>query len=181
VRTIKILAIDQARHGGWAIFDYKNKTLCDYGAFCYSTSGSTFPQETVLIENFIEEKIVSDGISAVFIEDIHMSKNVNTFKNLARLQGVLINLFEKNNYLYGIITPSQWQSFCKAKGRTSKEIKSKVLSSDASEKKFNKRRTKIMSIEYVKSKFKVDTLDDNIADAICIGDYVVNNIPIISE
>ena len=44
--------------------------------------------------------------------------NVQSFKKLAQLQGVLINLFEKNEYLYDFVAPTQWQNYCKARGRT---------------------------------------------------------------
>lgn len=175
---MKILAIDQARHGGYAIFNYEKKQLLKYDSFCFTEKNSTFAQETTKIEDFIHNLIKKECISAVFIEEIHMSKNAQTFKKLARLQGVLINLFEKNNYLYSVISPSQWQNFCKAKGRSTKEIKAKIITASASEEKFNKRRSKIMSLEYVKQKFGLSTTDDNIADAICIGDYIVNQVKI---
>ena len=176
---MKILSIDQARHGGWAIFDFEQKKLLEFGSYNFRTNESTFAQEVVSIEKYISDLIISKNISAVFIEDVHLEKNHNVFKTLSQLQGVLINLFEKHKYLYEIIAPSQWQGFCKAKGRNSKEIKAKLTTTQSSEERLKKKRTKIMSLEYVSSKFNVDTSDDNIADAICIGDYVVNNIPIL--
>lgn len=81
-----------------------------------------------------------------------------------------MNLFEKNEYLYGYVAPSQWQNFCKARGRNSKEIKSQVLSVETN----GKKETKILSIQFVKDQFGIETENDNLADAVSMGFYVVN-------
>lgn len=81
-----------------------------------------------------------------------------------------MNLFEKNEYLYGYVAPSQWQNFCKARGRNSKEIKSQVLSVEAN----GKKESKILSIQFVKDQFGIETENDNLADAVSMGFYVVN-------
>lgn len=81
-----------------------------------------------------------------------------------------MNLFEKNEYLYGYVAPSQWQNFCKARGRNSKEIKSQVLSVETN----GKKESKILSIQFVKDQFGVETENDNLADAVSMGFYVVN-------
>lgn len=89
---------------------------------------------------------------------------------MAQLQGVLVNLFEKNEYLYGYVAPSQWQNFCKARGRNSREIKSQVLTVDTN----GKKESKTLSIQFVKDQFGIETENDNLADAISIGFYVTN-------
>lgn len=99
------------------------------------------------------------------------------FKNLAQLQGVLINLCEKKHYLYQLISPSVWQNYCNARGRTSKEIKAKITATISNDNKA-KKQSKILSLQYVKNKYDIDTDNDNISDAICIGDYAVHNINI---
>ena len=81
-----------------------------------------------------------------------------------------MNLFEKNEYLYGYVAPSQWQNFCKARGRNSKEIKSQVLSVETN----GKTESKILSIQFVKDQFGIETENDNLADAVSMGFYVVN-------
>ena len=172
---MNILAIDQARAGAWSIFNYETKELVKYGDFDYSKSKYTYSKAIMYIEREIETVISENDISAVFIEDIQLRKNVQSFKRLAQLQGVLINLFEKNEYLYGFVAPSSWKAFCKARGRTTKELKSKIT---ALENKDNKKESKMLSIEYVKNKYGIDTLNDNLSDAICIGEYVVNNVTI---
>lgn len=168
---IKILAIDQARNGAWAVFDYEHKKLEAYGTFSYALKDYTYAKAILAIEELIDSIIRAYDISAVFIEDIQLRFNVQSFKKLAQLQGVLINLFEKNEYLYDFIAPTQWQNFCKARGRTTKEVKEKIKALEAS----GKKESKILSIQFVKGKFKVDTENDNLSDAICLGWYAVNH------
>lgn len=168
--NIKVMAIDQARNGGWSIFDYEKKELIKYGYFSFPSEKYTYAKAILNIEKTVQDLLLSNNISAVFIEDIQLrARNIQSFKRLAQLQGVLINLFEKNEYLYDYISPSKWQSYCNARGRTSKELKSNKIKSDIKE-------SKRLSIEYVYDKYGVETLNDNLSDAICIGDYVVNNV-----
>lgn len=171
---MKILSVDQSRTGGWAIFEYETGVLLKYGDFDFPSRKYTFPQAISQLKALIEQIIVDEDITAVFIEDIQLRQNVQAFKNLAQLQGVLENYFEESQLLYGIVAPSQWQHFCGARGRTDKEKKSKILEANIE----GKKSSKILSITYVHNKFGVDTSNDGIADAICIGDYVINNIKI---
>lgn len=76
--------------------------------------------------------------------------------------------------MYGYVAPSQWQNFCKARGRNSKEIKEQVLSVELT----GKKESKILSIQFVKDQFGIETTNDNVADSICMGFYVTNIIEI---
>ena len=108
---MKILSIDQARNGAWAVFDYETKKLETYGTFSFGNKDYTYARAILAIESLVDTIIKTYNISAVFIEDIQLRVNVQSFKKLAQLQGVLINLFEKNEYLYDFIAPTQWQLF----------------------------------------------------------------------
>ena len=174
---IKILAIDQARNGAWSVFDYETKTLEAYGVFSFNNKDYTYAKAIRAIEELVDSLIKTYDISAVFIEDIQLRVNVQSFKKLAQLQGVLINLFEKNEYLYEFVAPTQWQNYCKARGRSSKEIKEKIKALELS----GKKESKILSIQFVKEKFNVDTDNDNLSDAICIGYYAVNHFKLKGE
>ena len=174
---IKILAIDQARNGAWSVFDYETKTLEAYGVFSFINKDYTYAKAIRAIEELVDSLIKTYDISAVFIEDIQLRVNVQSFKKLAQLQGVLINLFEKNEYLYDFVAPTQWQNYCKARGRSSKEIKEKIKALELS----GKKESKILSIQFVKEKFNVDTDNDNLSDAICIGYYAVNHFKLKGE
>lgn len=169
---MKILVLDQARKGAWSIWDYEKKRLLKYGSFNFPDKKYTYSQAIRLIENLTENLMYENDITAVFIEDINLRRNVLAFKKLAQLQGVLINLFEKSRVLYDTIQPSMWQTYCNARGRTQKEVVQKATSST------NKKASKILSIEFVAKEYHIETDDDNLADAVSIGHYVVNNIKI---
>lgn len=171
---MKILAVDQARHGAWAVFDYEGKKLLDYGIWGYDSKNYSFEQAIMHIEALLDEVIRTHEVDAVFLEDIQLRKNVQSFKKLAQLQGVLVNLCEKTNILYELVAPTQWQSYCKARGRTTKEIKSKVTTIEPTEKK----TSKILSLQAAKDVYGIETENDNLADAIMLGHYVVHNIKI---
>ena len=171
---VKILAVDQARHGAWTIYDYEKKMILEYGTWAFESKLYTFEQAMLHIEDLIAEVIQTHDIDAVFLEDIQLRQNVQSFKRLAQLQGVLVNLCEKTNIVYNLVAPTQWQNYCKARGRTTKEIKSKVISVEPTAKK----TSKILSLQFVRDKFGIETVNDNLSDSICIGWYVVNNIKI---
>ena len=96
---------------------------------------------------------------------------------MAQLQGVLVNMCEKTNILYNLVAPTQWQNYCKARGRTTKEIKSKITSVEPT----GKKTSKILSLQAARDIYGIVTENDNLADATMIGHYVVNNIKIGSE
>ncbi len=169
---MRILAIDQARNGAWSIFDYEKKELVEYGTFSFGAKEYTYARAVLKIEELVDSIIREKDISAVFIEDIQLRFNVASFKRLAQLQGVLVNLFEKNKYLYDFVAPAQWQSYCNARGRKSSEIKENVKTLEAG----GKKKSKVLSIEMVKELYGIETTNDNLADSILIGHYVVNKI-----
>lgn len=171
---MRILALDQARNGAWSVFNYDTGELVAYSAFEYDLSRYTYAQAIMNIEALVDSLVKEYDISVVFIEDIQLRVNVKAFKKLAQLQGVLINYCEKNNILYGVIAPSQWQNFCCARGRNAKEVKANVVALERSDKK----ESKILSMQFVKDKFGIETDNDNIADAICIGHFVCETIKI---
>lgn len=168
------MAIDQARNGAWSVFNYETKELIGYGTFSFDSKKYTYAKAILHIEELVTSLLKSYDVSAVFIEDIQLRANVQAFKKLAQLQGVLVNLFERNDYLYGYVAPSQWQNFCKARGRNSKEIKEQVLSVELT----GKKESKILSIQFVKDQFGIETTNDNVADSICIGYFVSNTVEI---
>ena len=100
-----------------------------------------------------------------------MRRNVKSFKRLAQLQGVLINLCERNDYLYDFVAPTRWQNYCRARGRSSKEIEKNIMCATG-----ERKASKVFSIEMVKELYGIETENDNLADAVLIGHYVVNNV-----
>ena len=78
------------------MFDYEKKKLIGYGTFSFDSKKYTYAKAILHIEELITTLLKSYDISAVFVEDIQLRANVQAFKKLAQLQGVLVNLFEKN-------------------------------------------------------------------------------------
>jgi Holliday junction resolvasome RuvABC endonuclease subunit len=145
-----------------------------YDGFSFPSEKFTHAESMVAICDIVQEVMVKYNVAAVFIEEIQFRKNIDSFKKLARLQGSLISLFERNEYLYDFIPPSRWQNFCNARGRTSKEVKERSSQPASS----GKKQSKLLSIQFAKEQFGIDTTDDNLADAICIGYFVACNINI---
>lgn len=174
---MNILVVDQARTGAWCVYDYENKVPIKYGAFAFALDPYTYAKVLVGVCDIVQSLMVEHSAVAVFIEDIQLRKNVDSFKKLAQLQGALVSMFERNEYLYEYVPPSRWQGCCGARGRTTKEVKAKMQSLSSLE---GKKQSKILSLEFAKEQFGIETEDDNIADAICMGYYVVNNIEIVT-
>ena len=93
----------------------------------------------------------------MIIEGIQYQSNISSFRKLALLQGVLICFFKTNNILFEIIEPSKWKSFCGIKGRARKEQKQNT-------------------IEFSKENFNLKDITEDMADAIGLGWYAVNNL-----
>mgnify|MGYP000758967447 FL=1 len=79
---MKILSIDQARNGAWAVFDYETKKLETYGTFSFGNKDYTYARAILAIESLVDTIIKTYNISAVFIEDIQLRVNVQSFKKL---------------------------------------------------------------------------------------------------
>ena len=171
---MNILAIDQARAGGWCIFDYEKKVPVKYGTFSFPNEEYTYAKVLVEVCDLAQSLMDENDISAVFVEDIQMRQNVLSFKRLAQLQGCLVSMFERNEYLYDFIPPSKWQGYCGARGRTAKEVKGKVTELEAG----GKKESKMLSIQFVKERFGIETDNDNLSDAICMGYWAAMNVPI---
>ena len=169
---MNILALDQARHGGWAVFDTNTHKLIEYGAFNFDDKQYAFDEVLYQVVLLIHKLMCQYDCAALFIEDIQMQTNVQGFKRLAQLQGAILYYCAANEILVSTVTPSQWQNYCKARGRTNKEIKSGVTTLAQP----GKKQSKVLSLEYVRDTYGVGTTNDNVSDAICIGTYVVNNI-----
>ena len=168
--SIRVLAVDQARNCGWSVWDYNDKSLLASGALSYPASVS-FEHLLHLITEDLWMVISEWNVDAVFFEDTQYQMNIDSFKKLCWLQGALILWLKQNDMLYEIVPPSRWQGYCNARGRSSSEIKEKINTSSGAKKK-----GKALTIEYVRDNFGIETDNDNLADAVCIGFYVVNNI-----
>lgn len=165
------MSVDQARNGGWCVYDMDAKEPVEYGTFSFPSRKFSFNEAIDGICGAVLEQAEKFGVDRVYIEDVMCRVNMNTFKKLAQLQGALIYALEHSGYSFDIVAPSAWQSFCKARGRTTKEAKARIeeLPTDG------KKASKVLSMQFVRDTFGIETKNDNLADAICIGYWAVNN------
>jgi len=170
--TIKILALDQARSGGWSIFDVTHKALLSHGEWSFPAKKFDFSRAVYEITRIVKELIQANDIDVVFIEDTQLRQNAQSFKKLAQLQGALINLFEGLGVPYENVPPTRWQSYCGARGRSYKEQKSNAADIPIP----GPKASKLLSMQFVYNQFNIETDNDNLADAICIDWYAVNHI-----
>lgn len=147
-----LLSLDQSLNlTGFAIFSSVNGDLYKYGIFdLKDIKGDNISDEKIYnIKMFLDRIIKEYNIKFVVIEDIQSQSNVNTFKLLSWLQGVLKNYLYENNIPYAIISPPAWRKELGIKGRKRDE-------------------QKINAINYIKNRYNIDVSSD-VADAICIG------------
>lgn len=149
--TYRILALDDSTTiTGWAVFD--NEKLIGYGKF---QSEKRNPTERISeMKQWMLSMIAKWKPDMVAIEDIQQQENVQIFKVLAHLQGVLVNALFEGKHEFDIIHVATWRAHCEVKGRTRADLKK-----DAQLK--------------IKNWYDVSVTQDE-ADAICLGRCAVS-------
>ena len=155
-----LLALDQSsRTTGYAIF--KDDKLYKYGHFTYEDSNFG------LRLNKIRKKVLSlineFDINEIAFEDIYMDgqkiNNVQTFKALAEVFGVLYELFTDLQIPNTAILAGTWKSTLNIKGIKRTEQKQNAQ-------------------KYVLNEYNIKATQDE-CDAICIGShYIQTNKPV---
>lgn len=155
-----ILALDcSTKSTGYSI--YNNKELVDYGCIVASSS-NLFNRIDKMVEEL--EKIIHKYnfahiyIESVYPEDVHNNQAV--FDALKYLQGFILHLLNKYNLNHTFFTASEWRAKCGI--QTGRGIKREILKS--------------RDINFVKNQFNI-IVNDDIADAICIGYAAVGGSP----
>lgn len=161
-KEYRILALDQATYEtGWAIFS--NGELVQSGV--YKTTTRDEAERINEVRNWIWSIVVAWQIDYVQMEDIQLQDHsggqgnnelgVTTYRTLARLQGVLQDLFYTNNVSYSFAPPATWRKYNGIKGRS----------------RVDKKKNAQIKVELY---YGLEaTLDE--AEAICIGRYAVSN------
>ena len=154
---MRVLALDQAsRVSGWAIFDEEN--LEQYGKIDvskYYELGERLHQIRKRVKKIIED----EQIDLIILEDIYLDgeriNNVQTFKALAEVFGVLYELCIDLEKPVEAVLAKTWRSTLDIKGKTRPEQKQNAQN-------------------WVVSTYKVKVSED-VADAICIGAHKVRS------
>ena len=151
-----LLALDQSsRITGWAVF--KEGQLSDYGKFNYES----YPIEERLfkIRCKVQELIEQYEITEVILEDIQMQNNVvnnvQTFKVLAEVFGVISELCVELKIPQSAVLASSWKHTLGIKGK------------DRAAQKRNAQ-------QWVIDTYSVKPTQDE-CDAICIGAHRIKN------
>ena len=156
VILIRILAIDQAKTAGFALFD--DNRLKKYGTIELGKKNKVY--EEILFEAREKIRLLINELKAdyIVIEDIQQQKqNVKTYKKLAMLMGVLVCLFQEMKLPHMVVPPTRWKSYCGIKGKKREEQKANT-------------------ILFVEEKFGLESITEDIADAISLCWYGVENI-----
>jgi Holliday junction resolvasome RuvABC endonuclease subunit len=143
---MKLLAFDQASLCGYSIIE--DGYLIDYNVKDF-TNIENWDKRVSTIKQYIDYLVNTTNCEIFILEDIQMQKNKRTFKELSELLGVLKNYFIEKDYLYIMMSPSEWRKELKIKGRKRAEQKASAQ-------------------KYVKDNFGVTATEDE-SDAVCIG------------
>ena len=122
----KLLALDQSsRVTGWAVFVDNN--LEAFGKFDASVVGKAHGERLVYIRSKVTDLIKKYNIDQVVFEEIQLQNtvgnNVVTFKTLAYVQAVIIELLYDLGIPYTIVASSSWKSTLEIKGKAREEQK----------------------------------------------------------
>ena len=151
---MRILSFDQSsRITGYAIFE--DKKLLDCGKF--TLTDEDFGDRLNRFRKKVKDMILSnDKFDKVLFEEIQLQQNVDTFKKLAMVYGVLMELLVDLNIPYDIVSSNTWKSKCKIK-KTVRETEKQAAQ------------------RFVLDNFGKKVTQDE-ADAICLG-YTYSNTP----
>ena len=151
---MKVLALDQStRVTGWAVF--ADDALQEYGKFDAENAGADIGKRLTYIREKVRALIDKYDIQKILIEEIQLQNtvgnNVVTYKKLAYVQAILIQMFDELRLPYEIIASSSWKSTLSIKGRARAE---------------QKKNAQI----YVNTIYGIKATQDE-CDAICIGTH----------
>lgn len=152
----KLLALDQSSIiTGYAIFE--DDKLIHYGKF--KAEDSDIGQRLVYIKKQIQKLIEDNNIDEVVFEDIQFQNNVvnnvQTFKILAEVFGVIYEFLSEKNIKNSSVLASSWKSTLGIKGKNRPEQKRNAQ-------------------DFILNTFKIKPTQDE-CDAICIGYHHILN------
>lgn len=152
---MKILALDQSsRITGWALFN--EGQLIGYGKIDLSKE-TDIGERLHILRTSIQKMIQDLKIDKVILEDIYMDgqkiNNVQTFKILAEVFGVLFELCVDLKVPVEAVLAGTWKSTLNIKGKTRPEQKHAAQ-------------------DWVLNNYNIKATQDEV-DAICIGTHII--------
>lgn len=148
----RLLALDQAsKVTGWAIFE--DGELKSYGKISLDDPNTDI--RLVQLRQGIQTLVADYNVDEVIFEDIqqqnNVANNVQTFKVLAEVYGVVSELLQEIQIPHSTVLAASWKSTLGIKGRTRAEQKKNAQL-------------------YVEQNYGIHVIQD-IADAVCIGTH----------
>lgn len=151
----RVLSIDQASLTGWCLME--NGVPKQYGVLDFTKIKDKVERHSQ-IKKGINFLIKATKCEVISIEDIQQQINPQTFKTLAELKGVVENLIYEKEFLYFVVSPSEWRSGIGIKGRKREEIKTNA-------------------IQFIRDNYDIELDNDSdCAEAICMATYITLKI-----
>ena len=152
--NMKLLALDQATHTtGYAVFENEKPVVISH----FDAKGADFADRLVDIRQTIISLIDKYEIDTVAFEDIQLQnnvvQNVKTFKMLAEVFGVILELLHEKKIKYYVVPPIVWKATFKFAGK-----------GRAAEKK--------AAQTWIAENYGIKCTQDE-ADAACIGTHIL--------
>lgn len=145
---MKILSFDQAsRTTGYAVIE--DDRLIEHNKFTFEDSD--FGDRLLNIRNKVQSLVEYYKPDKVLFEDIQLQENVETFKKLAEVFGVIEELLTEMEVPHEAVLASSWKSALGIKGK------------DRTEQKRN-------AAAWVQLTYAIKPTQDE-CDAICLGNY----------
>ena len=121
---MRLLAFDQSsRITGWCVFD--DNELFDCGKF--EIEGDEIGKRLLEFKSHVYHLLETFNPDKVAFEDIQLQasvgNNVQTFKKLAMIYGILQLILEEENIPYEIVSAATWKSVLHIQGRSRPEQK----------------------------------------------------------
>ena len=150
---MKLLALDQAtRTTGYAVFNDGIPVVIGH----FTITKDDFADRLVEIRNTVIKLIEEYNIDTVAFEDIQLQnnvvQNVKTFKMLAEVFGVILELLQERKMKYYVVAPNVWKATFKIAGR-GREVEKKLAQ------------------KFVLDEYGIKCTQDE-ADAVCIGIHI---------
>ena len=176
-RPQKICTIDASTNSiAFAIFDGDN--LVKYGKVKFS--GKRNYDKVGDASKKCVDFFTKFEIDAIVIEHTVFMNSPKTAADLALVQGAILGAAAQNNIrIAGSINPIAWQTFI-GNGKLTKEEKLKIRQenpgkSESWYKNFEREYRKIKTIKVTNITYDIDNDDNDVADAIGVGYYAINN------
>jgi Holliday junction resolvasome RuvABC endonuclease subunit len=175
----KICSIDASTNSlAFAIFD--NGKLFKFGKIRFAGT-STYSKVSDAARKCVSFfNLYRDEIDAIVIEHTVYLNSPKTAADLALVQGSLLGAASQNGIrIAGSINPIAWQTFI-GNGKLTKEEKLQIrkdnpAKSDSWYKNFEREYRKLRTIRVSNIIYDIENNDNDIADAIGVGHYAINN------